>query len=98
MVGPGLGGREAARRELREELGLEIHPDDLVLARQMAVEWGFRREHVRAFESGLRAQPVIRMDHREVVAARFVEPQALLAEGGLPPFIRACLGEARPSA
>src|SRR5215210_5985569 len=27
--------REAARRELREELGLDVRPDDLVLAREM---------------------------------------------------------------
>ncbi len=90
--------REAARRELREELGLEVAPDDLVLAREMVVDWDFRRDHVRIFELHLRTGPVLRIDNREIVAARFVEPRALLAEGGLPPFIRAYLGEARPSA
>ena len=88
--------REAARRELREELGLDVRPDDLVLAREMAVAWDFRREHVRVFELRLRAEPVIRIDNREIVAARFVEPQALLAEAVLPPFIRAYLREQRP--
>jgi 8-oxo-dGTP diphosphatase len=87
--------RDAARRELREELGLEVAPDDLVLAREMAVAWDFRREHVRVFELRLRAEPVIRIDNREIVAARFVEPQVLLAEAVLPPFIRAYLGGAR---
>jgi 8-oxo-dGTP diphosphatase len=89
--------REAARRELREELGLEVAPDDLVLAREMVVEWDFRREHVRVFELRLHREPVLRLDNREIVAARFVEPRALLAEEGLPPFIRAYLGGARPS-
>ncbi len=89
--------REAARRELREELGLEVAPDDLVLARDVVVEWDFRREHVRVFELRLRAEPVLRIDNREIVAARFVEPRALLAEAVLPPFIRAYLGGARPS-
>ena len=85
--------REAARRELREELGLEVAPDDLVLAREMVVEWDFRRERVRVFELRLEAEPVLRIDNREIVAARFVDPQALLAESILPPFIRAHLGE-----
>jgi 8-oxo-dGTP diphosphatase len=89
--------REAARRELREELGLEVAPDDLVLAREMVVDWDFRREHVRVFELRLHREPVLRLDNREIVAARFVEPQALLAERVLPPFIRAYLGGARPS-
>jgi 8-oxo-dGTP diphosphatase len=88
--------REAARRELREELGLDVRPDDLVLAREMFVDWDFRREHVRVFELRLRAEPVLRIDNREIVAARFVDPRALLAEAVLPPFIRAYLGERRP--
>ena len=88
--------REAARRELREELGLDIRPDDLVLAREMVVDWDFRRDHVRVFELRLRAEPVLRIDNCEIVAARFVEPRALLAEAVLPPFIRAYLGGARP--
>ncbi len=38
---------------------------------------------------------MLRNDKREIVAARFVEPQALLAEDILPPSIRAHLGGAR---
>jgi 8-oxo-dGTP diphosphatase len=92
----GEAPREAARRELREELGLDVRPDDLVLAREMVVEWDYRREHVRVFELRLHGEPVLRIDNREIVAARFVEPRALLAEAVLPPFIRAYLGGARP--
>ena len=88
--------REAARRELREELGLLIQPEDLVLAREVIVDWGFRRERVRVFELHLRAAPDLQIDNREIVAARFVDPQALLAEDGLPPFIRAHLADERP--
>lgn len=88
--------REAARRELREELGLDVRPDDLVLARELAVEWDHRRERVRVFELRLHEEPVLRIDNREIVAARFVEPRALLAEAVLPPFIRAHLREQRP--
>ncbi len=93
----GEAPREAARRELREELGLLVVPDDLVFAREMVVEWDFRREHVRVFQLRLHGEPVLRIDNREIVAARFVEPRALLAEDILPPFIRAYLGGARLS-
>ena len=88
--------RDAARRELREELGLAIASDDLVFAREMVVDWDHRRDRVRVFELHLRAEPVIRIDNREIVAARFVDPCVLLAADDLPPFIRAYLGEARP--
>ena len=88
--------REAARRELREQLGLDVRPGDLVFAREMVADGDFRRDRVLVFELRLRAEPVIRMDHREAVAARFVEPRALLAEAVLPPFIRAHLGGAHP--
>lgn len=90
--------REAARRELREELGLEVEADDFVLARDMVVDWDFRRDRVRVFELRLRSEPVLRIDNREVVGARFVDPRALLAEAVLPPFIRAYLGDTHPSA
>jgi hypothetical protein len=63
-----------------------------VLAREMVVRWDFLRERVRVFELRLRMEPVLRIDNREIVAAEFVEPQALLAEDILPPFIRADLG------
>ena len=62
----------------------------------MVADRDLRRDRVRLFGVRLRAEPVIRIDNREVVAARFVEPRAPLAEDILPPFIRAYLGEARP--
>jgi hypothetical protein len=37
----------------------------------MVCEWDFRRERVRVFELRLRAEPVLRTDNREIVAARF---------------------------
>lgn len=84
--------RQAARRELQEELGLLVDADDLVLARDMVVDWDWRRDRVRVFELRLRAAPVLHLDNREVVAAWFVDPRTLLGEPDLPPFIRAHLG------
>ena len=82
--------REAARRDLREELGPDVRPDGLVPAREMAVEWDCRRDRVRVFELRLRAEPVIRIDDREIAAARFVAAM-LLAPDGLMPFVSAHL-------
>jgi 8-oxo-dGTP diphosphatase len=57
------------------------------------VEWDWRRDHVRIFELHLSGEPVIRIDNREIVGARFVDPRAPLAADTLPPFIRAYLCE-----
>ncbi|MBL6458203.1 NUDIX domain-containing protein [Belnapia sp. T6] len=88
--------RDAARRELGEELGLAVSADALVLAREMVVDWDYRRDRVRIFELHLQAEPPIRLDNREVVSARFVDPLALLQADDLPPFIRGYLCELPP--
>jgi len=75
-VRPGEAPEAAARRELREELGL-----DVVHLRQAAVlsgSWQGRREEVYFFELALAELPPLRLDNREVVAAR------LFAPGDLP--------------
>ena len=51
---------------------------------------------MRVFELRLHGEPVLRTNNREIVAARFVEPQTVLAADNMPLFIRAHLGEARP--
>jgi 8-oxo-dGTP diphosphatase len=83
--------RAAAQREMAEEIGLDAALDDLLLVREVVAEWDFRRDHVRIFELHLSAEPRLRIDGREIVAARFVEPESLLAVKGMPPFIRAYL-------
>jgi 8-oxo-dGTP diphosphatase len=83
--------RDAARRELTEELGLVVRPTDLVLVREMIVDWDFRLDHVRVFEMHLQAEPLLRIDNREVVDAYFVDPRVLLAERWVSPVIRTYL-------
>jgi len=90
--------REAARRELAEELGLRVAAEDLVLVREIVSEWDFRHDHVRVFELHLAAEPRITIDNREIVAARFVAPEALLAAPGLAPFMREHLAALRATA
>jgi 8-oxo-dGTP diphosphatase len=79
---------QAASRELTEEIGLSVRAEDLALAGEVKMLLDFRRDHVRIFELHLREAPALRIDRREIVAARFVDPATLLAERNLPPFVR----------
>lgn len=63
--------REAAVRELREEVGIAVAPERLVHAGELLVETELVRDHVHLFELHLREEPRLAIDHREVVWAGF---------------------------
>ena len=84
----------AAQRELREELGLAVPAQALTLAYETTMEWEFRQDHVRIFELHLDHAPALAIDNREIVAARFMRPEEMLASA-MPPFIRTYLLEGR---
>ena len=65
----------AARRELEEELGL-IKPM-LISVGVVHGLWDGRQDRVHLFELELDALPALRLDNREVVAARLVKPHEL---------------------
>ncbi len=70
--------RAGAVREIREEIGLEAAAAALVLVRDRVVGGDFRRNRLRLFELRLAVEPALRIDHREVIEARFVEPAEAL--------------------
>jgi len=78
----------AARRELREEVGLDIPAGRLRLARDITVPFEGCEDHVRVFELALDAEPPLRPDHREVVTAAFLAPAEALGDPDMPPYIR----------
>jgi 8-oxo-dGTP pyrophosphatase MutT (NUDIX family) len=88
----GEDAAHAARRELREELGLAVRAEQLTLVRTMTVQWDYRHDHVRIFELHLTAPPALTLDNREIVRASFMRPQDMLAVR-TPPFVRAYLLE-----
>ena len=72
-VGRGETAREAACRELEEEVGLRQDPRDLVPALDIVHRWQSKHDHVEIFSIQLQRAPRIEVDHREVVEARFVD-------------------------
>jgi 8-oxo-dGTP diphosphatase len=87
---PGEGRREAASRELREEVGVlcpatELQPD-------LEIQSGHehKRDRARVYEIELDRRPTLTVDNREVVWAGFVAPERL-AELSLCPITRTYL-------
>jgi 8-oxo-dGTP diphosphatase len=60
----------AARRELAEEVG--IAAPTLRSVGSVSGLWEGRRDHVHLFELQLDRMPTLRLDNREIVAARFM--------------------------
>lgn len=85
-VHDGEAPRDAARRELAEELGLRVAPDDLVPVCVARERWDGRRDTVAFFELHLAAEPALRLDRREIVSAAFV------AHAALPPAVSRPVG------
>jgi 8-oxo-dGTP diphosphatase len=65
----------AAQRELEEEIGLSSYP--LVPVGSARGNWDGRRDQVHFFELHLDCMPELRLDNREIVAARLASPEEL---------------------
>lgn len=77
--------REAARRELGEEVGLQVAAERLTQALEVDLEWERKRDHVVLFELRLDQRPALRIDRREVVEACFLPLAEALALELIPP-------------
>ncbi len=71
--------RAAAVRELKEEVGLEIRPEQLSRGLTVPLQIEFKREMMTFFELKLARRPLITVDNREVIWARFVLLEQALA-------------------
>ena len=72
-IGKSENHRNAAVRELREEVGVAIDPSQLRLVFAAKSRLGL----VHFYEARLAAMPVLRIDRREVVEAVFLPPGSL---------------------
>lgn len=74
-VEPGEKSIDAAARELGEELGFVVAIGGVPIV--VTGAWEGRPETVDIFDLTLPAEPSLRVDDREVIEARFVDPAAL---------------------
>jgi ADP-ribose pyrophosphatase YjhB (NUDIX family) len=88
-VRPQENAREAALRELLEEVGMSARAEDLELALDVTHEWEGKRDHVQIFNLKVDERPVLRIDHREVVEAAWFAPGDVLGLDVFPPLKRA---------
>jgi 8-oxo-dGTP diphosphatase len=82
-------GRDAALRELVEEVGVTVRPEELELALDVTHEWEGKHDHVQIFNLQVAERPALHIDHREVVEATWFSPKrALQLEYVFPPLRR----------
>jgi 8-oxo-dGTP pyrophosphatase MutT (NUDIX family) len=74
-IEPGETPDAAAQREMDEEIGLSSY--SLLPAGSVRGIWDGRRDHVHFFELHLDCLPELRLDNREIVAARLASPEEL---------------------
>ena len=67
--------RQAALRELREEVGIVAGPEQLTQVLELTHDWEGRRDHVVIFALELAERPLVQVDYREVVEAFWFEPE-----------------------
>ncbi len=78
--------REAAVRELCEEIGLAVNPSQLELALEVTHDWEGKQDHVAIFTLDVDERPTVRVDHREVVEAFWFSPQQVADNDVFPPL------------
>ncbi len=79
LPGGGIDGSEsprlAAARELQEEVGIRVPPEQLTFRGEYLSHCEFKRDHINLFEVELDAEPEVRLDKREVVWASMCHPE-----------------------
>lgn len=82
--------RDAAARELREEVGIAVSPQALQPVGHVVTRALGNEDHLDVFELHFEREPDLRVDGREILSARF-HPRAELPELELVPGVRAWL-------
>lgn len=88
---------QAASRELREEIGVDILPDRFNPAYSGVHPFENRRDYLDIVAATLDERPALRIDQREVVWAGFVDPSAAL-DMDIVPHLREYLQARRAGA
>ena len=75
---------EAGARELAEEVGIQVRPDDVPVVYRGVHPFEFRRDEVSIVELEVSEPPQIAVDKREVVWAGFERPEDVLRRPVIP--------------
>jgi 8-oxo-dGTP pyrophosphatase MutT (NUDIX family) len=84
----GEASRNAALRELKEEVGIDAAAADLKLEIDETHEWEGKHDHVEIFSLEVDERPAIAVDHREVIEASWFTPERALTLNLFPPLRR----------
>jgi 8-oxo-dGTP diphosphatase len=84
-VRQGESGRDAAIRELAEEVNVSAKAEELELALEERHEWEGKKDHVMIFALEVALRPEINVDHREVLEASWFSPERALSLDLFPP-------------
>ncbi len=96
-VRAGETGRQAAKRELREEVALDVEEEQLELVLDRVRDWEGKHDRVEVFRLDVAEAPTIQVDNREVVSARFFSPDEALQQNLFPTLREHILQVADPS-
>ena len=74
---------DAAVRELREEVGIEVGPEALHFVAELVDHSAYVEDHLHVFELRCDEAPTPRVDGREVIWAGFMTPAEALERGAM---------------
>jgi ADP-ribose pyrophosphatase YjhB (NUDIX family) len=80
--------RQAAVRELAEEVGVTASAERLELALDEQNDWQGKRDHVQIFALEFAERPRVRIDRREVIEAEWFSRERALELSLFPPIRR----------
>jgi ADP-ribose pyrophosphatase YjhB (NUDIX family) len=85
-VRTGEASRDAAIRELKEEIGVIARPEELSLVYDGIKDWEGKKDHVEVFALEVPERPRVDVDNREVIEASWFSKERAFSLNLFPPL------------